>query len=247
MKVNNFSSKITKNDDNNSNNDIMNANNNNTNNNNANNNNNITNNDANDANNKKSFIEYINIFIKDWKEMQEAMKPIPDTTDTLKATTKKSIFQLDWNTTMKVLTESKDLYYKTLTDRDAAIKVINDDDLFIKLRREAQEKSIKEHNDFDENDFRKNVDELIKEFKLNHKDLSMNSILDNKKQVSELATDRLEVMGIALREFMDGYREGRDTSMKQTMDDKSLDHYIDGITNMDVPPKDKSNNDKTKE
>ena len=211
---------------------------------------NENNNNNNNNNNKKSgsFMEYFNNFIKDWKEMQEAMKPIPDTNETLKSNPPKSIFQLDWSITKKILTESKDLYYQTLTDRDAAIKIIEDDDLFIKLRKEAQEKSIKEHNDFDDNNFRKNVDDLIKEFKLNHKDVSMNSIFDKKKQVNEIATDRLEVMGIALREFMDGYREGRDISMKQTMEDKSLDHYIDGITNMDAsPPNDISKNDKTKQ
>jgi hypothetical protein len=180
-------------------------------------------------------MDNVNIFIKDWKELQEAMKPIPDNDDPKKIINeKKSFFQLDWKSMKKVLVDSKDLYYLTLTDKDAAIKVIQDDEIYIKLRKEAKEKSTKEQTDFDDNDFRKNVEDIIKDFKSKHKDVSMNSIIDKKKQVSEMATDRLEVMGTALREFMEGYREGKETSMKQTLEDKSLDHYIDGITNMET-------------
>ena len=163
---------------------------------------------------------------------------------------KKSISQLDFDTIKKILIETKTLYFLTLTDKDKAIKSMENDELYMELRNEAKEKSINENVEFDDNDFKKNIDNIIKEFnKIKDENMSKGTLMEKRKQVTEIATERLEVMGIALKEFMEGYREGKDLSLKSTLQDKSLDAYIDGITNSDQNNNNdqNTNNDKKSE
>lgn len=46
--------------------------------------------------------------------------------------------------------------------------------------------------------------------------------MDNKGEVEKVAVDRMEVMGDAIREFMVGYREGKEAGFKEASEDDQL-------------------------
>jgi hypothetical protein len=132
---------------------------------------------------------------------------------------------------LSIIRESIHLYKLTIFDRNAAIKELERDEATIKAAKLQNETGEK----VDSDEFMKSLQELApKMFEDAKKITGINDVItmvgDNKDELKNVAKNRLEIMGEAIQQFMEGYREGRDTGFKDaTEDDKYLRSLMDPL------------------
>lgn len=156
----------------------------------------------------------IRIFIRDWQEMQEAMRPMEDpTASKVQGKRDLSIWQIPNKS--KILKETFQLYILTLTNREAAVKEIERDEEIIRMRDKKRGESTSTENVIDMSMIAKEVDDLImKKEELKLKDAILN-IYDRKDELKDLLADRLLIFSEATTVMMEGYKNGKEVGLSE--------------------------------
>jgi hypothetical protein len=163
----------------------------------------------------------------------------------------------------RAVRDSLKLYRKTLFDPEEAIREASMDDEFVRQAAErlsAQENGTvyKEgkHDEATTTETKKDMDEIMEKVKAMYPE-SMPQDLDGavkelegrKEDIKEVAIDRLEVMAGAMKEFMVGYREGKEESIREVegMSDADAKKYAASFVENVVAASKDEKSDKTGE
>ena len=171
---------------------------------------------------------------EEWKLNQKVNQPMPDPEGLPRSP---RLSEILWQSPMNHFRAMRDafvLYKKTLFDPEAAVREASIDDEFIRRATEKWSESGKTEAGASVVE-KKDFDEIMEKVRAMYpeglpKDLSgaVKELGSRKEDIKEVAVDRLEVMAEAIKEFMSGYREGKEESIKEVdaVTDEEAKTYI---------------------
>lgn len=192
---------------------------------------------------KLSFVRAIKGFIEEWKEMQKASQPMPNPPDMIPTRGWRDYIKLSLRDHWTALSSTVNIYKLTHSDRDEAIRLLKIDAELTRqiIKNQNEKKQQQQQNTVDINvephpSTSTDVAELTERVKkMFPKEISEVKTLedaarvamDKRGDIQEIIVDRLEVLGQAISEFMSGYREGKEASLREVAESKDL--YIDRL------------------
>jgi hypothetical protein len=153
----------------------------------------------------------------------------------------------------RIIHETLQLYKQSAFDRSEAIRSLTRDEELLKAAEEAaaaaaaaQSGALDGSSNSSSDATRPKIDmaELLEQLRERNPQLfedvkkigsveeAVKLAMDNKGEVEKVAVDRMEVMGDAIREFMVGYREGKEAGIKEAIED---DQFIERMTTSPAP------------
>lgn len=203
-------------------------------------------------------------FLKDirseWKENSKANQPIPDPETHVNPPSLGQAMRQSPKSHISAIIDAASLYWKTLVDSKEALREAQEDDEFLRQAKALRARQILEAKGIDIKEDEDNLkgsdmDTIAERVKAMYpkempQDLSgaIDALKDKKDDIRDLAEDRLEVMAGAMGEFMHGYREGKEQSVKEVEEatDAEVKQFVSGIVGSIGEKKEEGKNEENK-
>ena len=196
-------------------------------------------------------------FREDWREMQKSMEPMPNPPDHVSdPKLVQKMRKIPLTAHASIVKETFDTYKKMWTDPALAVREIEiDEELIRQIRREREDELRRELNMLTDEEEQEelvsnansDIDELIEkvknmfpeDVKVHDVETAVQALKDRRGDMQDIASERLEVVGASISEFMVGYREGKENAIAEvTHEDspyfKGMDDYIEESKDKDI-------------
>lgn len=187
---------------------------------------------------------------EEWRQNLKANQPMDDPGGLRPGPSAWQIMKQSPMNHVRALRDAIVLYKKSIFEPEEAVREASIDDEFNRqatdkwssngISSDDGEKGVVEKNDMDE------IMEKVKAMypKGIPQDLSgaVKELGSKKEDIKEVAIDRLEIMAEAMKEFMSGYREGKDESRKEVeevSDDEAKRYISNFVENVETASQDK--------
>lgn len=179
------------------------------------------------------------VFRRDWDDLQRAMRPMDDPTDSNVEIKTIKIWQIPPRKIIQVFKETFSLYVLSITNREAAIKEIERDEEIIRLKHQK----LKDANgvEIDMSSILKEVDDLLAKQDLTKLKDAMLNVYDRKDEIKDLLAEKLQTFSEATEVMMDGYKDGKEVGLNDASNGEDfLSKGMQGILDSDKESKDSS-------
>lgn len=191
---------------------------------------------------------------EEWRQNLKANQPMEDPEGLIPPPTAWQIMKQSPMNHIRAVRDAMVLYKNSIFDPEEAVREASIDDEFIRQATEkwSSQGSQGKTDGGDDGEKgvveQKDMDEIMEKVKAMYpeglpQDLSgaVKELGSRREDIKEVAIDRLEVMAEAMKEFMSGYREGKDESRKEIEDvsDEEAKRYITNfVENVETAAKD---------
>jgi hypothetical protein len=142
-----------------------------------------------------------------------------------------------------IVKETLEMYRQSVVNRDEAIRSLDRDEEVIKAAEAAAAERSKSGELADVKDYDLDLKLLLDKVKESNPHLFEEAkkirkvedvvkfAVDHKDEAQKVAVDRMEIMGAAIHEFMAGYREGKESGIKEaTADEQYLSRLVEPLS-----------------